>query len=84
MAESAPLAGVPRPGSIFVPHSGKPRMKTTKVELEDRLLSVCPGLNYYFCNCVCPLLEGPKRTLLGEIIPTRHRLSSMEQNWRSY
>ena len=39
------------------------------------ILSVCPELIVYFCNCVCPLLEGPKRIPLGETIPTRHCLS---------
>ena len=48
------------------------------------LLSVCPGINYYFCNCSFPLLDSRKRTPLGATISMRHRLSSMSQNWQSY
>ena len=31
-----------------------------------------------FCNCVCPLLEGPKRIRLGKTISTRYYLSSAD------
>ena len=46
--------------------------------------SVCPGLIIYFCNCCCPLLEGPKWICIGPRISTRHCLPSTDQNWQCY
>ena len=57
------LAGAASPG-------GSPAL----VAAPHRLLSVCPGLIICFCNCVCPLLEGPNQIRLNETISTRHRL----------
>ena len=52
--------------------------------LDERLLlTVCPGLLLYFCKFPWPLLDGQKWTPLGVTIPTRHRLSSTDQNWQS-
>ena len=69
-------------------HQGQKKMISLTFQklVNFYLLSVCSGLNYYFCNCVYPLLEveDPKWTLLRATISTNHRLSSTDQNWRSY
>ena len=48
------------------------------------LLSVCPQHVMCFCNCSCPLQDEQKWLPLGQIIPTRHRLSSTDRNWQRY
>ena len=55
-----------------------------KVESGEYILFVCPGLNYYFCNCVCLLQRGQKGIRLGVTILTSHCLPSTDQNWQRY
>ena len=45
------------------------------------LLSVCPQ-HIFFCNC--PTRYGLKWLPLGATVPTRHYVSSTDQNWQSY
>ena len=52
---------------------------------EMPLDTVClPSTNNYFYICFCSRPDGKKQTNLGEAIPTRHHLSSTNQNWQRY
>ena len=41
------------------------------------LLSVCPGLNYYFCVCVCPL----QRAQIGSFLVREFQLAIVCHQW---